>query len=68
MEDLRNEIDVASMKDVLLEFTLRSFGGEAHALADSGFGYSQILLIVVRGLIAKKPASCIIIEQPEVHL
>ena len=51
LEDL-HEIDVASMKDVLLEFTLKSFGGESHALADSGFGYSQILPIVVRGLIA----------------
>lgn len=62
-----HEIDVASMKDVLLEFSVKTFGGEAHALADSGFGYSQILPIVVRGLIA--PAnSTIIIEQPELHL
>ena len=64
--DLR-EIDVASMKDVLLEFTVKTFGGEAHGLADSGFGYSQILPIVVRGLIA--PArSMLIVEQPELHL
>jgi predicted ATPase len=62
-----HEIDVASVKDVLLEFTLKSFGDEAHALADSGFGYSQILPIVVRGLIAGQ-GSTIVIEQPEVHL
>jgi predicted ATPase len=62
-----HEIDVASMKDVLLEFKLKTFGGEAHALADSGFGYSQILPIVVRGLIARF-GSTIVIEQPELHL
>jgi predicted ATPase len=62
-----HEIDVASMKDVLLEFSVKTFGGEAHALADSGFGYSQILPIVVRGLIARF-GSTIIIEQPELHL
>jgi len=62
-----HEIDVASMKDVLLEFSVKTFGGEAHALADSGFGYSQILPIVVRGLIAQS-GSTIIIEQPELHL
>jgi hypothetical protein len=62
-----HEIDVASMKDVLLEFSVKTFGGEAHALADSGFGYSQILPIVVRGLIARS-GSTIIIEQPELHL
>jgi predicted ATPase len=62
-----HEIDVASMKDVLLEFSVKTFGGEAHALADSGFGYSQILPIVVRGLIAQV-GSTIIIEQPELHL
>ncbi len=65
-EDL-HEIDVILLKHVLLEFTLRTFGGEAHALADSGFGYSQILPIVVRGLIAPR-GSTIVIEQPELHL
>jgi len=62
-----NEIGVTSMKDVLLEFTLRSFANEAHALADSGFGYSQVLPIVVRGLIAPAGSS-IVVEQPELHL
>lgn len=62
-----NEIDFTSTKDVLLEFELLSFGDESHALADSGFGYSQLLPIVVRGLIAE-PGHTIIVEQPEVHL
>jgi predicted ATPase len=62
-----HEIDVTSMKDVLLEFAVKTFGGEAHGLADSGFGYSQILPIVVRGLIAQV-GSTIMVEQPELHL
>ncbi|HEX3106354.1 MAG TPA: AAA family ATPase [Terriglobales bacterium] len=62
-----NEIDFTTTKDVLLEFTLQSFGGESHALADSGFGYSQILPIVVRGLVATL-GSTLAIEQPELHL
>jgi predicted ATPase len=61
------EIDFTTMRDVLLEFSLQSFGGETHALADSGFGYSQLLPIVVRGLFAKE-GNTIAIEQPEVHL
>lgn len=61
------EIGVASTKDVLVEFVLQSFGGELHALADSGFGYSQVLPILVRSLIAR-PDSLIAIEQPELHL
>lgn len=62
-----HEIDITSTKDVLLELAVKTFGGEAHGLADSGFGYSQILPIVVRGLIAPV-GSTIIIEQPELHL
>lgn len=61
------EIGVASTKEVLVEFMLQSFGGESHALADSGFGYSQVLPILVRGLIARR-GSLIVIEQPELHL
>lgn len=62
-----HEIDFTSLKDVLLEFTLQSFTEETHALADSGFGYSQLLPIVVRGLIADFEDT-IAIEQPELHL
>jgi predicted ATPase len=62
-----HEIEITSMKDVLLEFTLKSFGGESHALADSGFGYSQLLPILVRGLIAPHD-STVAVEQPELSL
>ncbi len=61
------EIGLTSVKDVLLELTLQSFVGEAHALADSGFGYSQLLPIIVGGLIAEL-GETIVIEQPELHL
>lgn len=61
------EIGTSYEKDVLFEFTLKSFGEESHSLADSGFGYSQLLPIVVRGLIAEIDDT-IIIEQPELHL
>jgi hypothetical protein len=62
------EVDIQSQGDVLSEFMLRSTDGEeSHALADSGFGYSQVLPILVRGLIAR-PGETIIIEQPELHL
>lgn len=63
-----NEINVSHTKGVLVEFKLKdSPGNSQHSLIDSGFGYSQILPIIVRGLLA--PAgSTLIIEQPELHL
>ena len=36
-------------------------------LADVGFGYSQVLPIILRGLLAKKNA-LLLFEQPEIHL
>jgi predicted ATPase len=62
------EIGIATTKDVLVEFSLRSIGGaDSHALADSGFGYSQVLPIMVRGLLAEEDSTTIV-EQPELHL
>jgi predicted ATPase len=61
-------VEVDSTRGVLLEIKVKTIGGgEAHALADSGFGYSQVLPILVRGLLAR-PGSTLIIEQPELHL
>lgn len=63
-----HEISVTSTRNVLVEFKVRSpQGSEAHALADSGFGYSQALPIIVRGLLMA-PGSTLIVEQPELHL
>jgi hypothetical protein len=62
------EISLETTKGVLVELSIRSLSGkESHALADSGFGYSQVLPIIARGLLAP-PGSTLIVEQPELHL
>lgn len=66
--DKVGEIEIHATKGVLLELRLRGqFGEQRHALADSGFGYSQVLPILVRGLLAN-PGDILIVEQPELHL
>lgn len=65
---INDEITISRYQDIIVEFKLRSpVGSKTHSLADSGFGYSQLLPILVRGLLSKK-ASTLVIEQPEVHL
>lgn len=67
-QEMPKEIELSTTKGVLIELLLKTPSGtSAHALADSGFGYSQVLPILVRGLLAKK-GSTLIIEQPELHL
>lgn len=67
-DETSHEVEVPSKGDVLLEFFLRDLSGtESHALADSGFGYSQVLPIIVRGLISRI-GHTLMIEQPELHL
>src|SRR5262249_49844507 len=59
---------VLQTEQVLVQINLKSVAGtESHALADSGFGYSQVLPILVRGLLAGQD-STFIVEQPELHL
>ncbi|NBO66035.1 MAG: hypothetical protein EBU88_14540 [Acidobacteria bacterium] len=63
-----NEIEALQTKSVLVEIKLvgpRSAG--AHSIADSGFGYSQVLPILVSVLLSS-PDETILIEQPELHL
>ena len=63
-----HELKLQNIQDMLVQLAVRSVGGrESHALADSGFGYSQVLPILARGLITS-PGSTLIVEQPEVHL
>jgi hypothetical protein len=63
-----SEVAVSSFKEALVEVRMRSTGGrQLHALVDSGFGYSQVLPILVSCLIAPV-GSVILVEQPEVHL
>ena len=62
------EFQASAHKSALVEIGLKGITGiSIHSLADSGFGYSQILPIVVRALMAPV-GSTIIIEQPELHL
>jgi predicted ATPase len=62
------EIKIEATRSVLVELDVRaSTGAGMHPLADSGFGYSQVLPILVRGLLAG-PDDTLVIEQPELHL
>jgi predicted ATPase len=66
--EIGTELQVSTSKGILVEFALRSLDGrERFPLADSGFGYSQVLPILVRSLIAGDN-SAVIIEQAELHL
>jgi predicted ATPase len=63
-----NEFSASTHQSALVEIGLKGMNGiTIHPLADSGFGYSQILPIIVRGLMAPV-GSTIVIEQPELHL
>jgi predicted ATPase len=64
----KREIRINSMQDAFVELGIRSPGGvETHALADSGFGFSQVFPILMRGLMLPSGGT-LIVEQPEVHL
>jgi hypothetical protein len=64
----KNELHVSSVQDVLVGLGIKSpNGAESHALTDSGFGYSQVLPILVKGLMLSR-GSTLLIEQPELHL
>lgn len=63
-----SEISISTTKDILVEFQVMTVDGStAYALADSGVGYSQVLPILIRGLLAGKNCT-VIVEQPELHL
>jgi predicted ATPase len=53
-------------KSVLGEISIRGLSS-MHGLIDSGFGYSQLLPILVRGLVARGNGT-LLVEQPELHL
>lgn len=62
------EVSLDTTKQVLVQINIRGpVGTGAYAIADSGFGYSQVLPILVRGLLAPV-SSTFIVEQPELHL
>ncbi|MDC3962565.1 AAA family ATPase [Polyangium jinanense] len=61
-----DDIKVDATKGVLVELAIRGPQG-TYPLIDSGFGYSQLLPILLKGLLAE-PDSILLIEQPELHL
>lgn len=62
------ECSVRTLAHVLVEVFLRSpAAAGAYPLADSGFGYSQLLPVLVWGLLASR-GTTLLIEQPELHL
>jgi hypothetical protein len=62
------EVLLNTTKQVLVQINIKgTSGSQGYALADSGFGYSQVLPILVRGLLAEE-GSTFIVEQPELHL
>ena len=62
------EIDVSIKNDLYVEIKIKSVTETQHyPLIDSGFGYSQVLPILVKGLLAK-PGQTLMVEQPELHL
>lgn len=62
------DIELSVTSDVLVEIKIKSVDSiRSHALTDSGFGFSQVLPIIVQGLLAN-PDSTLLIEQPELHL
>ena len=66
--DTKEELKVSSLKHVLVELEVKSpVGTKVYPLADSGFGYSQVLPILVRGLLTPNNGT-LILEQPELHL
>ena len=68
-QDVRDrEIEINTIRDLVVEIKMRSaIEDKCFSLVDSGFGYSQVLPILVQGLLAK-PESMLLIEQPELHL
>lgn len=67
-EAKQTEFELATTGGILVEVKLKSLRDALkHSLADSGFGYSQIVPVLVRGLLVP-PDGTLVVEQPELHL
>lgn len=63
-----HELSIKTFQDVLVQIAVRGVrGNESHSLSDSGFGYSQVLPILARGLLMDL-GDTLIVEEPEAHL
>ena len=63
----RSELSIDFYRGLIADIKLRNSKGEAFPLADNGFGYSQLLPILVKGLLLRREGT-LIVEQPELHL
>lgn len=63
----KKEISPSFHRSYFGELKIKGRDNQSHSLADTGFGYSQVLPILVRGLLARE-GSLLIVEQPELHL
>jgi predicted ATPase len=62
------ELQVSNTAEFVVQCEIRSpVGTGTFSIADSGFGYSQVLPILIRGLLVPKGGT-LIVEQPELHL
>lgn len=65
---IANRVDIFSMTDRHFELMVKNAEtGELQNLADTGFGCSQVLPVLVAGLTAEKDR-ILAVEQPEIHL
>jgi hypothetical protein len=63
-----DEYDASSADNILLTLKVKSpVASGLHSLVDVGFGYSQVLPILLAGLLTNE-GGVIIVEQPELHL
>lgn len=65
---LSQEISPDKVGDIIYKVGIReSISGSNVSLADVGFGYSQVIPIILLGLLSSKE-NLMLIEQPEIHL
>lgn len=66
---LSQKMTPSKIGDVLYSIGVsESLSGDNVSLSDVGFGYSQILPVILMGLVNQKDDSLILLEQPEIHL
>jgi predicted ATPase len=65
---LKQQITPSRIGDIIYKLNVKeSYTNSQVSIADVGFGYSQVLPIILTGLLSEKQ-SMILIEQPEIHL
>lgn len=66
--NFESEVELRHISEAVVQPRAASpYGGREYAIADSGFGYSQVLPVLVSALSAHR-GETVLIEQPEVHL